>query len=67
MLRLTLEREKKGWNKTQLAYEVRLHPCIIGQLEAKKLFPYEAYKKKLGKVFGIPGDKLFEEVDNNAK
>ena len=62
MLRLTLEREKRGWSKAELAYEVRLHPSIIGQLEAGKLFPYQAYRDKLGKVFGIPGDELFKEV-----
>ena len=66
MLRITLERQKRGWNKTQLAFEARLHPTIIGQLEAKKLFPYPAYKEKLSRVFGISGDELFQEVGNNA-
>jgi len=66
VLRLTQEREKRGWNKTQLAFEARLHPTIIGQLEAGKLFPYPSYKEKLSKVFDIPGDELFKEVRENA-
>lgn len=67
MLRLTLEREKRGWNKTQLAFEARLHPSIIGQLEAGKLYAYPAYKKRLASVFGIPAEMLFEEVNADER
>ena len=63
MLRLTKEREKRGWSRTQLGYEARIHPATIGKLESAKIFPYENYKRKLEKVFLIPGNKLFEEAD----
>ena len=63
MLRLTKEREAKGWSRTQLGYEARIHPADIGKLEAGKIFPYESFKRKLEKIFLIPGDELFKEVD----
>ena len=66
MLRLTLEREKRGWNKYQAAAKVGLHPSVYGQLENQRIFPYPAYQKKLENVFKIPAKKLFEEVHDHA-
>lgn len=62
MLRLTLEREKKGWTKMKLGFEAEMHPNIIGKLESKKIFPYPKWKNQLAQVFGVPADELFEEV-----
>ena len=62
MLRLTLEREKRGWTKFQLATKASVHPSVIGQLEAEKLHPYPSYVEKLAEVFNIPGEELFKEV-----
>ena len=63
MIRLTLEREKKGWTKMRLGFEAGLHPSLIGQLEAGKIYAYPAYRKKLENVFGIPADEIFQEVE----
>ena len=63
MFRLTQERENRGWSKTTLGYEARIHPATIGKLESGKIFPYPSFKRKLEKVFLIPGDDLFKEVD----
>lgn len=61
-IRLTIEREQKGWTKMKLGFETDIHPSVIGKLEAGKIFAYEPWKEKLSKVFGISSDELFKEV-----
>ncbi len=67
MLRLEYERRKRNMSKNQLAFETKISPCTIGKLEASKLYAYPGYKKKLEEYFGISGDGLFEEVDENGR
>lgn len=62
MLRVKLEREKRGWTRTRLGFEAQIHPSEIGKLEAGKIFPYPKWKNKLSEVFGISGEELFNEV-----
>lgn len=66
-LRLSVERERRGWSKTRLGFECKIANSIIGKLEAGKLYPYPAYKNRLSEVFGIDGDELFKEVEENDK
>lgn len=63
MLRLKEERIKRGWTQLELAFKTKIHPPLISQLESGKIYPYPSYKRKLEKIFGIDGDKLFEEIN----
>ena len=66
MYRLTLEREKRGLSKTQLAIKVGIHPATLGRIEAGKVFPYPGWRRKLSETLGVPEDELFEVVDNRG-
>lgn len=63
MLRLTREREKRGWSKARLSYEAHIHPSDIGKLEAGKIFLYPSFQKKLEQVFSLSAEELFKKVE----
>jgi ribosome-binding protein aMBF1 (putative translation factor) len=41
-----------------------IHPSEIGRIESGRLKPYDPWILRLEKVLGVPGDELFEEVDD---
>lgn len=66
MLRLQAEREARGWSRAELARRARMHPADVGKLEARKAWPYPAWRRRLARAFGWPvsrADELFEEVE----
>lgn len=67
MLRMGVERAKKGLSFTDLSYKVQIHPATLGKLEAEKMIAYEPHKKKLSKFFGVPAEELFEDVNPDNK
>ena len=64
MLRLTYEREKRGWTKTQTAFEAKVHPAALGKYESGKARPYKPDGSRLEAVFGIPIEELLSEVNS---
>lgn len=62
MLRLTVEREKRGLTRARLGALANIHPAEIGRMESKRV-PYKPWIERLGKVFDIPGEELFKEVE----
>lgn len=62
LLRLTLERERRGWSRAELARRARMHAADVGKLEAGKAYPYPAWRAKLARVLGVNADALFEAV-----
>jgi len=64
VLRLTLERKKRGWSQAELSRKTGIHPSIISNLEAGKWHPWPKYKRLLGELFHVdPPELLFEPVD----
>lgn len=64
MLRLTLERRKRNLTRAKLGALADIHPSEIGRIESGRLKPYDPWILRLEKVLGVPGDELFEEVDD---
>lgn len=62
MLRLTVERVRRGWSKTELGFRAKIHPNVIGQLESGRLKPFDPWKRKLEKTLEVPAEELFKEV-----
>jgi ribosome-binding protein aMBF1 (putative translation factor) len=62
MLRMRMERIKRGLTFTDLSYKVQIHPATLGKIETKKMIAYEPHKKKLSKFFGIPAEELFQDI-----
>jgi transcriptional regulator with XRE-family HTH domain len=63
MLRIVVERQRRGMSQSQLARLADVHPSTLSRLEAGKEFAYPAWRRRLGRVLGVPGDQLFEQVD----
>lgn len=62
MLRIVAERKHRGMSQSQLARLADVHPSTLSRLEAGKVYPYPGWKRRLGRVLGVPGDVLFDEV-----
>ncbi len=70
-LRLTLEREAHGWNKSELARRAVKQPSRIGALELGRAIPPRGSKELLGLaiVLGFKGDPddLLDPVEEPAE
>ena len=62
MLRLTVERKRRGLSQAQLARLADIHPATLSRLEAGKLYAYAGWRHRLGRALGVPGDQLFEPI-----
>lgn len=62
MKKLTIERRKRNLTKTELGFELRIHPARIGKIESGKAKPYEPSKKKLEEFFNMDVEELLKEV-----
>ena len=62
MLRLTIERRKRGWSQAKLGRRSEIDASSISRLEAGKLYAYAGWRRRLGRVLEVPGDRLFEVV-----
>lgn len=65
MLRLTIERRRKGLSQAQLARLADVHPATLSRLEAGKLFAYAGWRGRLAEVLDVPGDELFEPAEDD--
>ncbi len=64
MKRLTQERLKKGWTKTELGMRAKLHPVDVGKLENGRTHCWQPWAQKLEAVFLMPIDELLKDVSN---
>ncbi len=64
MFRITFERQRQGLSQSKLARAANIHPTHLSMLEAGKVFPYPGWVQRLSDALGVPGDELFEEVDD---
>lgn len=63
MLRLTKERIKRGWSKSELSRRSGVGLVEISRIENGKIFPYPKWRHKLAMAMGMPEHELFKEVD----
>jgi ribosome-binding protein aMBF1 (putative translation factor) len=53
MMRLTKERQGRGWTRGELARRARMTPADVGKIEAGRLVPYDSQLRKLARALGI--------------
>jgi ribosome-binding protein aMBF1 (putative translation factor) len=63
MLRITQERERRGWSRTELARRARMQPGDVGKIEARRLRAYPGQAERLARVLKLTVEELFEEVE----
>lgn len=66
MIRLTLERKKRGLSIIKLSRIAEIHPSDIGKLESGKAPLWPAWAIRLESVFKIPAEQLMEEVNQDG-
>ena len=62
MLRLTQERERRGWSRSELARRARIQAPALGQVELGKMAAWPGWRRRLSRVLKVPADELFKEV-----
>jgi len=55
-------REAKGWSKAELARRAGLNAVTVGQIELRRMAPYEGQLAKLAAALGVEPSVLMEEV-----
>lgn len=68
MLRLRVERLKRGLTQARLAALAGLHPAELSRIENGKIYPYPGWRRRLAEALGWPveqADGLFEEVSED--
>lgn len=63
MLRLTMERLRRGWTKTELSRRARIQLSDVSRIESGRMKPYQPQRQRLAQVLEVPADRLFEEVE----
>lgn len=66
-LRLTVERERRAWTRSELARRARMSNADVGKIEARRIVPYASQLLKLRDALAYAGDpdELMQEVDRS--
>lgn len=65
MLRLVIERKKRGWSQSYLAQRAGIHRPDMNKIERGTVMVYPGWKRKLARVFQMPAAVLFQEVEGD--
>jgi transcriptional regulator with XRE-family HTH domain len=69
MTNLEAARVAKGWSRAELARRAGLNQVTVGQIEARRLVPYESQLRKLAKALRVGSDDpdwLTQATENPA-
>ncbi len=69
MIRLTLERHRRGWSQAALARKAGMHPTTISLIESKRFQPGAAQIEKLATALAVrraDAGRLLDEVETEA-
>jgi transcriptional regulator with XRE-family HTH domain len=64
MLRLTHERERRGWPKARLARQARVDQAYLSRIEAGRAVPYPVELKRLARALGLPKESAAQLLDD---
>ena len=56
--RMKVERLRRQWTQTDLAYHARMSPSDISRIENGLLIPYPGYAERLAKALGLSPEEL---------
>ncbi len=62
MLRVQLERERRGWNKSELARRARIDLGNYCRIESGFRKAFRPELRRLAQVLGVPADELLVKV-----
>jgi transcriptional regulator with XRE-family HTH domain len=56
-LKLTIERQRRGWSRAELARRADLNPATVSVIESARFQPYPGQLRKLARALGVPEDR----------
>jgi transcriptional regulator with XRE-family HTH domain len=66
-LRIAEELERRKISQAALSRQTGIHTSTLSHLIAGKLYPFPGWKRRLSQALGVPGDELFERVDDDRR
>lgn len=66
MMQLTIERQRRGWSKSELARRTGIGLTEICRIEAGKIYVYPGWRRRIAEAFDLPEEELFQEVKQGA-
>ena len=69
MLRLTQERQARGWSQAELSRRARLHPSELSKIECGRIRPYRPLLRRLALRLGLraaDAERLLDKVSGPA-
>lgn len=66
--KLKVEREARGWNKSQVARKAQIGESRYGKIESGREYPYAPEITRIAEVFDWKGNafELVEDVDSDG-
>ena len=61
MIRMKVERLRRGWSQQDLGYHARVQATDISRIERGRLIPYDSQADRLAKALGITPAQLLEQ------
>ena len=65
-MRLTIERNRRGWSRAELARRARLNANTVCQIEAGRWVPYHAQLIKLASALDLPVSEAHTLLGHDA-
>jgi transcriptional regulator with XRE-family HTH domain len=62
MLRLKVERLRRGWTQQDLAYHARMAAADVSRIESRRLKPYPSQLARLARVLGVSAEELMQSA-----
>ncbi len=60
--KMTLERQRRGWTRAELARRVGMDAAAVSRIERGLAVPYPSQREKLAKKLGIRPEELLESI-----
>lgn len=60
LLRLTLEREARGWSRAELSRRSQMSAGDVGKIESGRARAYDSQLRKLAEALGVPMERRAE-------
>jgi len=65
-LRIEQEMERRHITQAALSRQTGIHTSTLSHLISGKVYPFSGWKRRLSSALGVPGDELFQEVDDDG-
>lgn len=62
MLRLRLERQRRGWSLTKLTSLTNIATSELSQIEREHIRAFPGWRRRIAEAFDLPEAYLFERV-----